>query len=179
MPPGQTLDGVGRLAERERPGCGCAHQCRTRSLSARSAHPPLSRAASPAPLARRNVGLDMQSGVCMAGRSASFRGEEQGLTLHSLFLTFHACDCCKLARETRCCLIEDDNITLHFGLGSLDCSTFGYCLLTIKTVSPWREETKYSSSWSRCAGTRCGVKPCQGGKKEGHVTGSIVIRSST
>ena len=29
MPLGQTLDWVGRLAERERPGCGNAHQCRT------------------------------------------------------------------------------------------------------------------------------------------------------
>jgi len=51
----RPLTGVGRLAERERPACGCAHQCRTRSLSARSAHPPLSRAASPAHLARRNA----------------------------------------------------------------------------------------------------------------------------
>jgi len=25
---------------------------------------------------------------------------------------------------------------------------------------PAREETKYSSFWSRSAGTRCGVKPC-------------------
>ena len=29
MPPGPTLDWVGRLAERERPGDGDAHQCRT------------------------------------------------------------------------------------------------------------------------------------------------------
>jgi hypothetical protein len=94
MPPGQTLDWVGRLEERERPGCGCAHQCRTRSLSARSAHPPLSRVASPAPLARRNVGMDMQPSVCMARRSVCFQGEEQGLTLYSFFLTFHARDCC-------------------------------------------------------------------------------------
>jgi hypothetical protein len=28
MPPGLTLDWVGRLAERERPGDGDAHQCR-------------------------------------------------------------------------------------------------------------------------------------------------------
>ena len=34
----------------------CAHQCRTRSLSARSAQPTPSRAASPAPLACRNAG---------------------------------------------------------------------------------------------------------------------------
>ena len=40
MPPGQTLDGEARLAERERPEEVCAHQCRTRSLSARSALPP-------------------------------------------------------------------------------------------------------------------------------------------
>jgi hypothetical protein len=81
----RPLTGMGRLAERERPGYGCAHQCRTRSLSARSAHPSLSRAASPAPLARRNVGLDMQFGVSMAGRSDSSRGEEQGLTLRGFF----------------------------------------------------------------------------------------------
>ena len=53
----RPLTGVGRLTERERPACGRAHQCRTRSLSARSAHPPRSRAASPAPLARRNAGV--------------------------------------------------------------------------------------------------------------------------
>ena len=56
----RPLTGVGRLEERERPACGCVHQCRTRSLSARSAHPRLSRAASPALLARENVGMDVQ-----------------------------------------------------------------------------------------------------------------------
>jgi len=65
MPPGLTLDRVGRLAERERPACGCVHQCRTRSLSARSAHPPLSRAASPAPLARTNVGMAVERVLLM------------------------------------------------------------------------------------------------------------------
>ena len=67
----RPLTGVSRLAERERPGCGCAHQCRTRSLSARSARPPLSRAASPALLARRNVRMDMRNSVGVAGRSDS------------------------------------------------------------------------------------------------------------
>jgi hypothetical protein len=58
MPPGPTLDWVGRLAERERPGMVTLINAEPRSLSARSAHPPKSRAASPALLARRTVGLD-------------------------------------------------------------------------------------------------------------------------
>jgi hypothetical protein len=37
-----------------------AAHCRTRSLSARSAHPRLSRAASPALLARTNVGMAVE-----------------------------------------------------------------------------------------------------------------------
>ena len=61
----RPLTGVGRLAERERPACGCVHQCRTRSLSARSAHPLLSRAASPALLARTNVGMAVERYVRM------------------------------------------------------------------------------------------------------------------
>ena len=60
MPPGPTLDGVGRLAERERPGTVTLINAEPRSLSARSAHPPQSRAASSAPLARRNVGVDLR-----------------------------------------------------------------------------------------------------------------------
>src|SRR5437762_682637 len=35
----RPLTRVGRLAERERPGCGKGHQCRTRSLSARERSP--------------------------------------------------------------------------------------------------------------------------------------------
>ncbi|MBO0780550.1 MAG: hypothetical protein J2P37_17140 [Ktedonobacteraceae bacterium] len=37
MPPGLTPDAVGRLAERERPGHGDAHQCRNPSRSRRAA----------------------------------------------------------------------------------------------------------------------------------------------
>src|SRR5260370_36424676 len=41
MPPGLTLDRVGRLAEREQPGDGDAHQCRNPGCSRREAltHP--------------------------------------------------------------------------------------------------------------------------------------------
>ena len=58
--------------------------------------------------------MDMLYGVYMAGRSDPSRGEEPGLTLRGFFLTVHACDCWKLARETRRCPIEGDNITEHF-----------------------------------------------------------------
>ncbi|HLI70686.1 MAG TPA: hypothetical protein VKV19_13085 [Ktedonobacteraceae bacterium] len=53
-----TLRGVGRLAERERPGAAVrAHQCITRSLSVRSTHPPRARSASPAHSPTTGVGL--------------------------------------------------------------------------------------------------------------------------
>jgi hypothetical protein len=55
MPPGPTLDWVGRLQERERPATVTLINAEPRSLSARSARPPKSRAASPAFLACRNV----------------------------------------------------------------------------------------------------------------------------
>jgi len=59
MPPGQTLDWVGRLGTSESDRAAVMLiNAEPRSLSARSAHPPKSRAASPALLARRNVGLD-------------------------------------------------------------------------------------------------------------------------
>ncbi len=59
MPPGPTLDGVGRLGTSESDrGTVALINAEPRSLSARSAHPPKSRAASPALLAHRNVGLD-------------------------------------------------------------------------------------------------------------------------
>lgn len=70
--------------------------------------------APPTLLARRNVGMDMQYSVYMAGRSDSSRGEKQGLMLSGFFLTVHECDCWKLARETQSCSIESDNITEHF-----------------------------------------------------------------
>ena len=60
MPPGLTLDWVGRLEERERPGTVTLINAEPRSLSARSAHPLLSRAASPALLARTNVGMAVE-----------------------------------------------------------------------------------------------------------------------
>jgi len=81
---------------------------------------------STALLARRNVGMDMQYSVYMAGRSDPSRGEEPGLTLRGFFLTFHECDCWKLARETRRCPIEGDNVTEHFWIFSLNFNRFGY-----------------------------------------------------
>jgi len=59
MPRESTLDWVGRLGTSESDrGTVALINAEPRSLSARSAHPPKSRAASPALLARRNVGLD-------------------------------------------------------------------------------------------------------------------------
>jgi hypothetical protein len=59
MPKELTLDRVGRLAERERAGTTTLINAEPRSLSARSARPPKSRAASPAPLARETVGQEV------------------------------------------------------------------------------------------------------------------------
>ena len=77
----RPLTSGARLAERERPGTVTLINAEPRSLSARSAQPRLSRAASPAPLARRNVGAVMEPTQRRWGKG-------------SAFLTFHACDWC-------------------------------------------------------------------------------------
>ena len=58
MPPGLTLDWVGRLAERERPGLQKQFINAGPGRSRRaSAHPPLSRAASPASPGSQDLGV--------------------------------------------------------------------------------------------------------------------------
>ena len=92
------------------------HQCRTRSLSARSAHPPLSRAASPALLARGNVEVMMGRAGCK-GRAC---------------LDCHACDWCGILEQPHGRLLPAAwcwNCRCHRRISDLDLVPLPFSLL--------------------------------------------------
>ena len=89
----RPLTRPGTLAARKRPGPAVTViNAEPRSLSARSADPAVSRAASPAPLARRNAGVLMEPRAETVGRSNDQVKEAEGKG--SAFFHFHECERC-------------------------------------------------------------------------------------
>src|SRR6266516_3203598 len=98
MPPGPTLDWVGRLEERERPGDGDAHQCRTPvALGAQRSVPAVKGGIARAP------GSQKRGSGHVAWAQTVERSNDQmnsrAWCNGRAFLNFHACDWCGILAE--------------------------------------------------------------------------------